>query len=525
MADASASSMLPPPGAQVDPDDFYEMQRQGLLAQMAISGSQANDTPQNYGRMASRTSILSPIAKMAQAYMGRKALSAQSASATRLAQAMSQAGSSDLSTAASGVLPSPAGASMPPTDAGSGGGAPSAPQSQATFAQRMQALNHAAQLGRVDPEVIKATAAQIAAESKPSDLDPTLRGAGILPGTPLYQAVMTQAAQKANYIAPVESRAGNYTIDPITHKPIFQAPVVPTGSTASFDANGKPTAITAIPGAEEAARAAAAGTAAGTEGEHYVEIGTDASGRKLYSKASAAAPGVGTPQGSQPAAAAPSGAPGAQTPGRDYGLHLGSPASEGVLQSQKTGAEQGQAYAGELAKNATGSTEVRRSLSELRNLAAQSPPSAANPAKLQLGNLMIAAGADAGNVAQWLHADPSALSAAAKQTSGLAVSSIHSMTSRGTNFDLDTFMRNNPNLNMTDIDAFNRVADYMDNKASQEIAKQKDFVSWRRQPENADHPENWESDHTAHWLDKQNADIDAGKSRTRPPLSSFVRPQ
>jgi hypothetical protein len=190
------------------------------------------------------------------------------------------------------------------------------------------------------------------------------------------------------------------------------------------------------------------------------------------------------------------------------------------LEAQKEGAKSGTVYAAELAKNATGATEVRRSLSELKNLGKQAGPSGLNEGKMKLGTYMIAAGMSPESVGSFLGVDVGALQAAQKQTATLAVNTIHSMTSRGTNFDLDTFMRNNPNMNMADPAAFNRVVDYMDNKARQEIAKQKDFAEWKK----GHTPDEWETGHTAHWLDKQNQDIDAGRSNSRPPLSSFVRP-
>lgn len=190
------------------------------------------------------------------------------------------------------------------------------------------------------------------------------------------------------------------------------------------------------------------------------------------------------------------------------------------LQAQKTGGETGQHYSAELAKNATGATEVRRSLAELKNLASQAKPGAANEAKMRLGSYMIAAGASPETAAKFLGVDIGALQAAQKQTAGLAVSTIHSMTNRGTNFDLETFMRNNPNLNMADPAAFNRVVEYMDKKSQQEIAKQKDFTQFKKGVS----PDDWESAHTAHWLEKQNAEIDKGMTNSRPPLSSFLRP-
>lgn len=341
----------------------------------------------------------------------------------------------------------------------------------------------------------------LAGQYAPTDLEKTLRAAGIPQNQwgPILQANI----QKQNYIAPTQLREGGMALAPLTQQPIAYNPKVPEGSVPTMN-GGMPTGVSQLPGSEAAAAAAAAGKTAGTVSQTPLKIGTDAQGADVYK--------YPTP----PALAGASSGGGAQA------ARVGQPgtASPAIVESQKSGAQAGQAYASELSKNATGATEVRRSLSELKNLSAQATPGAMNEGKMKLGSYMIAAGIDPPTAAKWLGVDVGALQAAQKQTATLAVNTIHSMTSRGTNFDLETFMRNNPNLNMSDPSAFQKVVDYMDNKSKQEVAKQKDFVQWKKGVS----PDEWESGHTAHWLDQQNQDIDAGRSNSRPPLSSFVRP-
>jgi hypothetical protein len=314
-----------------------------------------------------------------------------------------------------------------------------------------------------------------------------LRSAGIDPNSPqgrgIQQSIIGKAATNVQDVRP-----GSTLFDVNAHNPLFTGP--DNGVNTTWGPNGPTQAV--IPGATAAETAVQKAKTTGTQIATPIKLGTDENGKDIY--------GYPAPPGAP-------GTPNATAPGQT--------ASPGSVQSQKSGAEAGQNYASELAKNAAGATEVRRSLSELKNLSQQATPSAANDAKAKLGAFMIAAGADPETVAKWTGVDTGALQAAQKQTATLAVNSIHSMTSRGTNFDLDTFMRNNPNMNMADPAAFARVADYMGNKASQDIAKQKDFAQWKKT--SGVSPDDWETQHTAHWLDLQNQAIDQGKSNSARP--------
>lgn len=320
-----------------------------------------------------------------------------------------------------------------------------------------------------------------------------------------------------------EVRPGNtlYSTD-ASGNPIPQITAPQNGINTQWQ-NGQPVAGP-ISGYGPAAARQAAELEAAKQGQIPVDAGVDKDGNKLYKFVRppgldlAPNSAVNPPGGASAPSATPPGAPpGAPT---QYFPKAGVPASAAVLEGQREGAKLGQAYAGELAKNAAGATEVRRSLAELQNLQAQAPAGASNHYKALLGSYMIAAGATPENVSQWLGVDVGALQAAQKQTATLAVNSIHSMTSRGTNFDLDTFMRNNPNLDMSSPQAFARVAQYMDNKAMADIQKQREFQRWKV----GKSPDSWETDFTSHWNELQNQAIDAGKytsanPSTRPPAA------
>ena len=348
----------------------------------------------------------------------------------------------------------------------------------------------------------------LAGQYAPTEMEKMLRAAGIDPNSPQGQAALQQAVGKANYIAPIEQRPGAIERNPLTNAVIGQNPAAPQGAVNFYDPQGNLTGQGMVPGATSAIAQSAGASTGGKEANtpHY-EPDPFHPGQFIVSYPPTPPALAGTPRATQ-------------TPPVPRGTTSNTPTGTAAdLEGQKEGAKAGAAYASELSKNATGATEVRRSLAELKNLANQAGPSGLNEGKMKLGTYMIAAGMSPESVGQFLGVDVGALQAAQKQTATLAVNTIHSMTSRGTNFDLDTFMRNNPNMNMADPAAFGRVVDYMDNKAKQEVAKQKDFAEWKK----GHTPDEWETGHTAHWLDLQNQNIDAGKSNSRPPISSFWR--
>jgi hypothetical protein len=365
---------------------------------------------------------------------------------------------------------------------------PQAPRQNPLIPPGMTPSSAQAMLNMMGPETYAKTF--LAPQYQQPEIVAQLRASGIDPSSPqghaIQQSIIGKAATNVQDVRP-----GSTLFDVNQRNPLFTGP--DNGVNTTWQ-NGQPSMAT-IPGALESSQAGAAAKTAGTQSQMPIKLGTDADGRDIY--------GFPAPPGPGRSATA-TGAPNATAPGLT--------ASPATVTSQESGAKAGQDYASELAKNATGATEVRRSISELKNLSAQATPGAANEAKAKLGAFMIAAGADPDNVAKWTGVDTGALQAAQKQTATLAVNSIHSMTSRGTNFDLDTFMKNNPNMNMADPAAFARVADYMNNKAGQDIAKQKDFAQWKKT--SGVTPDDWETQHTAHWLEQQNSAINQGHSNS-----------
>lgn len=510
------SGLLPP---YLDPSQYpayLDLQRKQQLAQMLMQNTQQmSQTPPEWNsmRVVPRRSVLSNVATLASAlasgYAQNQSLDAQKnyfkgmyGGGGGQPQGGQPAPSPNLSVPTQ-VTPSAGGTS---TQFGDTPPAPGLVPPQAAPQQAPQGNNprllvpgdigmSQTLLGMMGPqEYGKALAGRYA----PTDLEKIARAAGA--NDQQIQSIMQANIAKQNYIAPIEEREGSVERNPLNNAVIGENPKTPLGAANTYNAQGQLTGQQMTPGSQNAIAQSAAASTAGSVSQTPQKIGVDKDGRDVFVYP-------------KPPAMANSG--GAQAPKVASPSSSAAPAtaSAAVLAAQREGGLTGQQYSNELAKNATGATEVRRSLSELKNLASQATPGAANESKMKMGSYMIAAGADPNHVASWLGVNIGALQAAQKQTATLAVNTIHSMTSRGTNFDLDTFMRNNPNLNMSDPSAFNRVVDYMDNKSKQEIAKQADFVQWKKQ--NPSKPEDWEAEHTAHWLSQQNQSIDQGQSNSR----------
>jgi hypothetical protein len=477
--------------------NYLDAQRKQQIAQMLMGSLQsANQTPSDWNSMkvVPKRGMVQNLSVLADALMAKKGLDASNAATSNYMQGLYGGGQQQPATPAP---PPPdqnavgAGTVLaPPAAAPSSGLVPQGPTQPTGQNPLIPAGMPRGQaqglLNMMGPEKYAETF--LAPNWKTPEIVANLRASGIDPNSPegqaIQQAIIRKGATNVQDVRPgstlVDINAGG--------KPLFTGP--DNGVDTTWGPDGRPRQAV-IPGAAPAVQTMAGAKTTGTQTATPIKLGTDENGKDIY--------GYPAPPGQ--------GAPNATAPGQT--------ASPGSVQSQKSGAEAGQTYASELAKNATGATEVRRSISELKNLSAQATPSAANESKAKLGAFMIAAGADPDHVQQWLGVDTGALQAAQKQTATLAVNSIHSMTSRGTNFDLDTFMRNNPNMNMADPAAFARVADYMNNKASQDIAKQKDFAQWKKT--SGVSPDDWETQHTAHWLDSQNQAINAGQSNSRAP--------
>jgi hypothetical protein len=492
----------------IDPDQtsaWLDAQRKQQIAQMLMSSmSQANQTPASWDSMkvVPKRGALQNLSVLADALLARKGLDASNQATMNY------------------MNPKPAGA---PTGPGAGIiSADASPQDQASAQQvsNMSPGSGLVQQPRPNPMVPAGMTPQqaqqlymrlgpqeyakliVAPQYAPLEIRRQLTSAHIDPdspeGTAYQQALLAKNARDQKLVRPDET-----LVDAATANPLFTAP---GGGINTTWQDGKPVQAP-IEGAPAATSTIAGAKTAGTQAQTPVPAGVSASGEQLYKFVTPPAAAGTAPAGG--ASSVP------QAP---------KTASPAEIESQKSGAQGGQTYAAELAKNATGATEVRRSIAEMKNLAAQATPSAANEAKAKLGAFMIAAGADPSTVSKWTGVDIGALQAAQKQTATLAVNSIHSMTSRGTNFDLDTFMRNNPNLNLADPAAFSRVADYMNNKASQDIAKQKDFAQGLKTRQWGT-PDMWETNHSAHWLELQNQDIDKGLSNSKTPPPTLAELQ
>lgn len=482
---------------------WLDVQRKQQMAQMLMGAfQQSNQTPENWNSMkvVPRKGALGTVATLATALMAGKANNAALDSQQQYMQGLMGGGQPIPQPSGPGagiVSPDASPASQDAAQNVTAGNAPpglvpqQAPQQNSMIPPGMPRGQANALVSMMGPA--KYAEMFIAPNWKTPEIVASLTHAGINPNGPQGQAIQ-QAVLNKQATNLQEVRPGTTMYDVNKGAPVFTGPDQGINTTW----NGTQPSMSSIPGALEAQREGAAAKTAGAQANMPIKLGTDENGKDIYGFATPPGPGR-TPA----ATGAPNATAGGQT------------ASPANIESQKKGAESGQSYASELSKNATGATEVRRSISELKNLSAQATPGAANEAKAKLGAFMIAAGADPENVARWTGVDTGALQAAQKQTATLAVNSIHSMTSRGTNFDLDTFMKNNPNMNMADPAAFARVADYMNNKAGQDIAKQKDFAQWKKI--SGVSPDDWETQHTAHWLEQQNQGINAGQSNSRVP--------
>jgi hypothetical protein len=504
MPDASG---LPAP--YFDPSQYpayLDAQRKQQIAQMLMGGLQsANQTPADWNQMKQvpKRGMLQNVSVLADALMAKKGLDASNQATSNYMQGLYNPPSPQPAPTGPGAgiispdAPPAAQAAAQAVTAGQpppGIAAPAAaPPQNPLIPAGMSRQTATGLIGMMGPGEYAKTL--LAPQFTQTEMERNLRAAGVDPnsqqGQAYQQSVLAKQARDLEAM-----RGGNTLVDKATGQPIFTAP--DQGVQTNWGPNGPTQAP--IPGAETAAAGMAAAKTAGTQSQTPIKLGTDENGKDIYGYP--APPAMAKPaSGTALNATAP-----------------GATASPATKSSQEAGAKAGQDYASELAKNATGATEVRRSISELKNLSAQATPSAANESKAKLGAFMIAAGADPQNVARFTGVDVGALQAAQKQTATLAVNSIHSMTSRGTNFDLDTFIKNNPNLNLADPAAFARVADYMNNKASQDIAKQKDFAQWKKT--SGVSPDDWETQHTAHWLEQQNQGINAGQSNSaRPPAA------
>lgn len=108
---------------------------------------------------------------------------------------------------------------------------------------------------------------------------------------------------KANFIPPVQARAGSTMLSPTTGLPVFNAPHVPDGFTPTFGPDGKTTSLQPIPGALGAIQASTQATAAGKAAVEPI-AGVDSNGKPVFTNKLDAS-GSGGAQGGPTAGGAP----------------------------------------------------------------------------------------------------------------------------------------------------------------------------------------------------------------------------
>ena len=527
-AAADLMSQIPP---GVDPQEYLDAMRQEMVSGALTQGALTPPHVENFGRQAARMSPLQPLMKLAEAMMARKAMDRSMATQGNVYAKMLQAfqpGGQPAGTASVQVPQSPQ----------TGEGTVLAPGAQAP-----------------DHTTVQAPAFTGPNQLNPQGLPPQLMARlyhdpkafyEAVAGTPEWQTLMratggNQALAMQMYLrkvakeGTVEGRPGNLLSGP------FGDTLVPNaeqGVQYQKLPDGRWAAIP-VPNAQEIG---ARGKFLTTEAERaatpeYKPTGPAGTPQAIYpptpqmpenlryldSLGGAGAPGGGSAGGPPPGGAAP-GAPQASTGSKYFppaaagggGHDLTSEAQQELL---RKGSEKGINYQSELAQNSTGAVGVLRSLREMENLSKIASPSASTPARGALAAMAIASGVDPADAAKFFGVDPAAIQAANKQVNTLAVAKIHSFTSRGTNFDLATFIAANPNLGMTP-QGFHRVVDYMRKEAQDAIEMQRHFEVWKK----GQQPWEWEGGHTAAWNDLMTKRIAAGKTSSRAPLDTALIP-
>lgn len=503
-----------PPG--VDPIDYAKIMRQSqvaeLLQQAALSPVGVQQ-PQGSNRgfyQAARVSPLSGISRLAEAMMAKRGMDTSNTN-----QAQMYAQGLRAFAPGGGGAPAPAPAAQG-ADGGYSGGAGASDAGQPGSAQPagQAPINPMNPTGQ-DPRAMMRLYMQ-----SPKDYLEAVKG------TPEWQTALLatggdrSAAQalltaKMHKDAMVELRTGNTMFDPLTNKAIL-APNPSEGVTFRGDPlSGKGVEAIPIKNSDEIAAGRAGAIEASKQANTPHEVPSTTGAPTFITPHLAAPPGA-------PAPGAPQTPPVPQVPKSYFPAAPTGLQTTSGKEQQSAGGKQGVEYAHDLAADSSGALEVRRSLAEMRNLAKSQDPSASNTMRMKIGQFAIASGMSAERVARWTGIDAGVLEAAKKQTSGLAVASIHQMTNRGTNFDLETFMENNPNLLQTP-GGFQRVVDYMDGKSKSIIEKQRDFQKFKKTGgENGGPlpPEDWMPAHAAHWNELQEKEIESGKYTSRTPTEA-----
>lgn len=243
--------LLPP----LDPSQYpayLDLQKKQMLAQALMgSAQQQAQTPADWNsmRIVPRRSMLSNLSTLTTALMAGKAFKGSQDALKNYYMGM--AGQPSAAPAPSPASQEPqsepppllARPDQPPSAQPPAASAPS--QNSLLLPGTDMATSNRLYMMMGQQEYGKALAGQYA----PTDLEKTLRAAGIPQSQwgPILQANI----QKQNYIAPTAVRAGSVALGP-DGQPKFFNPNTPQGSMPQFGPNGFPTAITPIPGGQQA---------------------------------------------------------------------------------------------------------------------------------------------------------------------------------------------------------------------------------------------------------------------------------
>jgi hypothetical protein len=293
-----------------------------------------------------------------------------------------------------------------------------------------------------------------------------------------------------------------------------------TSGITARDASGN-TVFQDLPGAAESAAARTAGEEAAkvSQTPHYVENPMDVT-RPLVTYA--------TPPGVAPAILPPGPGAGASTAGgASGGAQAGAPAlppspspsslparppvTAGTVKGMEAGAGEGQKYAVSLNEAAENALEGKRTISEMANLLPNFTPGKGAPVLAAMGAVAQALGVPADFVQQHTGMNVGDAEAFQKGTAALATEAAKRVSSRVTQMEFQTFMKNNPNWMLTP-EGVKRVMDFMDKGFDQPLAMQNEFSQWSK----ANPADRWHIDFPAHWNQQQIEKIKSGSLNSVP---------
>jgi len=200
----------------------------------------------------------------------------------------------------------------------------------------------------------------------------------------------------------------------------------------------------------------------------------------------------------------------------------------GIVTGQTTGAKSAAETSGtkaggvqaEIDTEAEHALQSKRILNEMRGLAQNFEPSKLSPFKRAVGEWAQAIGLK-GFDEQIKAADN--MQAMQKLTAALTTQAMKQFTNRGTQMEFNTFLKNNPNAELTP-QGFLKVIDFMEKGSDMGLAKQQAFVEWKKTHKLED-----AQDFLAEWNKKMNEEMPstlatppAGKVRKYNPATGKI---